>query len=409
MTSETDISSEPTNSLKNESFNVLDLFAGAGGISTGFELAGFNIKVANEINSPACKTHIHNHPNCIMIPGNIQNTDIKQEIIKQSIKENVNIITGGPPCKGYSNSGDKDPRDNRSKLYLDYFEIVKDVNPEIFIIENVPGISTMKIFPNLSDEQKEEYKSELELFDTLQDLKNLNGAKKDKDGKKTDLTSIQQKQYEKVKKKLTDKLCINALNDIINISNKLGYDIIHKKVLNSQNYNVPQKRKRMIIMGVKREKLINFNLENFLIQTSDVIITVKDAIDDLKDIAEDVRFSHTFRKYKDLTIPQKIIKCAYGESYTGNYSESNNKCHPDKPSNTVKENHGAVMTHYEKGRHLSARELARLQTFPDTFIFPCTKGSTLEQIGNAVPCQLAKAIAESIKPILVSDLEFIAK
>ncbi len=73
--------------MKNESFNVLDLFAGAGGISTGFELAGFNIKVANEINSPACKTHIHNHPNCIMIPGNIQNTDIKQEIIKQSIKK----------------------------------------------------------------------------------------------------------------------------------------------------------------------------------------------------------------------------------------------------------------------------------------------------------------------------------
>ena len=115
---------------------------------------------------------------------------------------------------------------------------------------------------------------------------------------------------------------------------------------------------------------------------------------------EDIKLSHIFRTYKDKNLPQQIINCEYGKSYTGTYAEANNKCHPDKPANTIKENHGAVMTHYELGRHLTPRELARLQSFPDTFLFPCSKTSALKQIGNAVPCLLAKAIGLGVKNLI---------
>lgn len=377
--------------------NVLDLFAGAGGMSTGFKMTGFDIKVANEIDKSACQTHRYNHPKCYMIEGGIQNPEVKKKIIEESKKRDVNVIVGGPPCKGFSNSGDKDPRDTRSKLYIDYLDVVKEVQPDVFVIENVPGIATMKIFPVLSDDDKKKHKTDLDLFDKLQNLKNLNGTKKDK-GKKTELTPDQTKNYNIVKKKLLENLCVNALDDIIVRSTKMGYSIVHRQVLEAQNYNVPQRRKRMIVIGIKQKNKIN----ELKIVKSDSIKTVKDAIDDLKDILEDEKFSHTFRVYNDISIPEKILACEYGKSYTGNYSESNNKCHPDKPSNTVKENHGAVMTHYEKGRHLTTRELARLQTFPDEFIFPCSKGKANAQIGNAVPCLMAKAIAESIKHFLIS-------
>ena len=85
---------------------------------------------------------------------------------------------------------------------------------------------------------------------------------------------------------------------------------------------------------------------------------------------------------------------------TKRYSEAFYRCYPDRPSNTVKENHGGVFVHYEKNRVMTPRELARLQSFPDNFIFQGTKSSILIQLGNAVPCGLASAIAKQVKKLL---------
>ena len=82
------------------------------------------------------------------------------------------------------------------------------------------------------------------------------------------------------------------------------------------------------------------------------------------------------------------------------YSESFYRCYPDRPSNTVKENHGGVFVHYEKNRVMTPRELARLQSFPDEFVFKGTKSSMLIQLGNAVPCGLSNAIAKQVKKLL---------
>lgn len=86
-----------------------------------------------------------------------------------------------------------------------------------------------------------------------------------------------------------------------------------------------------------------------------------------------------------------------GESVYPKYKESFLRCHPDKPSNTVKENHGGVFVHYNQPRVMTPRELARLQSFPDDFIFQGSKSNVLVQIGNAVPCQLSRVIAKQIK------------
>ena len=377
-----------SNSKRNKSdlnkYNVLDLFSGAGGFSYGFQSAGFNIKVANEIDVHAIKTHNYNFKDSIMIDGNINDKKIKTKIITESIKHKVNIIIGGPPCKGFSLSGNQDPRDSRSQLYIDYLDIVNAVQPEVFVIENVPNIKNISIFPRkISEDLKSKYKTEIDRFNILQDKKN---------NKK--ISNIELSEYKVLFKIIKKNICTNALAEIIKISNQIGYKIWHNVLLASE-YGVPQKRKRIIIIGSRK-----CNPELAIPEKKDGVKTVKDSIDDLKNKPENKKLSHIFRKYKNKTIPQKILDCDYGKSYTGTYAEANNKCHPDKPANTVKENHGGVMTHYELGRHLTPRELARLQSFPDTFLFPCSKTYTLKQIGNAVPCLLAEAIGKGVKKII---------
>ena len=98
----------------------------------------------------------------------------------------------------------------------------------------------------------------------------------------------------------------------------------------------------------------------------------------------------------DIFIVEKIKNTPIGKGVYKKYSEAFFRCRPDEPSGTVKENHGGVFVHYEKNRSMTPRELARLQSFPDNFIFKGTKASILKQLGNAVPCLLSDALAKNI-------------
>lgn len=122
--------------------NVLDLFCGCGGLSKGFEQAGFNIIAANDIWEDALKTYKLNHPNTTTILGDITNLDIKNEIIK--IAPQVDVIVGGPPCQAYSLAGLRDENDPRGHLFKDYLFLVSKLSPKIVVMENVKGILTMK-------------------------------------------------------------------------------------------------------------------------------------------------------------------------------------------------------------------------------------------------------------------------
>ncbi|MGA1248623.1 MAG: DNA cytosine methyltransferase, partial [Candidatus Nanopelagicales bacterium] len=118
--------------------------------------------------------------------------------------------------------------------------------------------------------------------------------------------------------------------------------------------------------------------------------TVKEAIDDLKNAKEDTVWNHIFTRHSKEFLG-KIRRTRIGESALG-FSDAFHRCNPDMPSRTVKENHGGVFIHYQKHRVMTPRELARLQSFADDFIFEGSKSQILVQIGNAVPPLLGKAI-----------------
>ena len=120
-------------------YNAIDLFCGCGGLSYGFERAGFNILLGIDNDKKALETFELNHNNARSILGDI--TRIHYEDIKQIIgNQPIDIIIGGPPCQGMSLSGPRKFDDPRNKLYLSYIRLVDEIKPKMFVIENVPGL-----------------------------------------------------------------------------------------------------------------------------------------------------------------------------------------------------------------------------------------------------------------------------
>ncbi|MGL4951873.1 MAG: DNA cytosine methyltransferase, partial [Mycoplasma sp.] len=182
---------------------------------------------------------------------------------------------------------------------------------------------------------------------------------------------------------------------IISDFEAIGYQI-NSYILNAADYCTPQQRKRIIFIGnrIKKENLFPkpiLQKENYL--------TVGDAISDLMHLKEDYFFNHIFTKHND-EMKIKLSNVEEGKSLYKNYSDAWKKCEWNKPSCTIKENHGGVNIHPKLPRVLTPRELARLQSFPDDFIFLGSKKWQLVQIGNAVPCNLAKAIGISVEKML---------
>lgn len=386
-----------------------ELFAGCGGLGHGFHKEGFNIVAANELEPEIAKTYQANFPNAKVIVGDITRDDIKNEIYKQFEHHTCDIILGGPPCVAYSMSGHRNTRDPRGKLFNDYVQVVKKMNPKVFIMENVKGILTiLHDKPILTPSEKKiadgYYILEAEKLKLTSDKKQCSSKNEvfkggDKLDEVTDLI-----------KKMKSQLSVFRMNvtDIIkNTFEDLGYRV-EMKLLNSANYGVPQKRERVIFIGIRKDlsNIISFPAETHNKNGTDgkqKWVSVRNAIDDLKDMKEDVEnLQHIYTEHSPEFI-DKIKKTPIGKSVSPKYSEAFFRCDPDSPSNTVKENHGGVFIHYEKHRVMTPRELARLQSFPDEFKFKGSKTNMLVQLGNAVPCGLSRAIAKEIKNIFNSN------
>ncbi len=388
-------------------YKVLDLFAGCGGLSKGFELAGFNIVAGNDILDHAGETYKRNHPDTKFFLGDITDEEMKKQIISYMKEKGCDVIIGGPPCQAYSLAGLRDPNDPRGRLFEEYVEIVKELQPKVFVMENVKGILTIKHDrDNLSQEEKKE-------------LEELRNAEKERAGllllrkqhknnpEKYKYTDLEEKRLEEVKEEV--KRLKNHLGDyqekvtnkIVKRFNELGYDVKFK-LLNSANYGVPQKRERVIFIGKKKNGEITHPTPTHSENGEDGLkkwVSIKEAIGDLEDKEEDINFNHIITNHNKEFI-EKINNTPIGKSVFGNYSDAFFKAYPDQPSRTVKENHGGVFVHYKHNRVMTPRELARLQSFPDDFIFEGSKSKQLVQIGNAVPVGLARAIAEHIKKLI---------
>lgn len=392
--------------------NCFELFAGCGGLGYGFHKEDFNIVVANELEENIAVTYKHNFPETNVIVGDITKKEIKSKVYKNFENKDCDVILGGPPCVAYSMSGHRNSRDPRGQLFKDYVEFVKELKPKVFVMENVKGILTiLHDKPNLTPEEKsladKYYVLEEEKLKLSAEKKQLTVKKK----KKTSIPVIRNKRLTKevnlkIKKMKNDipKFRMKVTDIITETFQKMGYNV-QMKLLNSANYGVPQKRERVIFVGVRNDitEKFEYPIETHNKDGTDgklKWVSVKEAIDDLKDLPEDQeKLQQIYTQHRQPFI-EKIKQTEIGTAVTKKYSEAFYRCYPDRPSNTVKENHGGVFVHYEKNRVMTPRELARLQSFPDDFVFKGTKTSMLIQLGNAVPCGLANAIAKQVKKLL---------
>lgn len=346
-------------------FKILDLFSGAGGFSLGFdELNNFQTVLATDFNEASLETFKLNFPNTETILGDITDPKTKQLILEKARKLNVNMIIGGPPCQGFSNKGKKlGLKDPRNFLFLEYLDIVEKVNPELFIIENVTTMLTAA------------------------------------DG--------------------------YFIKEIKNKINELGY-IVNYQVLNSHDFGVPQTRKRAFVLA-HRDKMLSFPDGNG--QKTNVY----DAISDLSYLESgegaftsdyitkaETKYQKKMRKNSKKIYNHKatnhskvalkkleMIPPEKGKEYLPKHLHGKQKFKTTwgrlkwkDPSPTIDTRFdtpsNGTNSHPFLNRAITPREAARIQSFPDSFIFKGNKTSVCTQIGNAVPPLMAKAIGEEI-------------
>lgn len=327
-------------------YNVLELFSGAGGLALGLHAAGLNPVGLVDIDSAANKTIKKNFPNWNVIEENIE--DVAKIGINNYLKsnENIDLLTGGFPCQPFSYAGKRmGLEDVRGTVFFSLAKIINDVNPKVFILENVKGL-----------------------------LSHDNGR--------------------------TFKTVITILED-------LNYKVEYK-VLNAWDYNVPQKRERIFIVGVKKGYTSHFKWP----KTYSYKPVLKDVLFDVKD-----SLGSSYPKQKKavmdlvppggcwINLPEDVAKSYMGASYFsgGGKRGMARRLSYDEPSLTLTTSPAQKQTercHPAETRPFTTREYARIQTFPDDYEFQGSVSAIYRQIGNAVPVNLAYEIGKSVVLLL---------
>lgn len=388
-------------------YQVLDLFSGAGGMAEGFLQAGFNIPFASDRSPQAALTYEYRHREQLGYKLNYFCGDVQELAKEKKLREflgkeffNIDVICGGPPCQGFSMAGKRNPDDLRNQLVRSYINILKQVQPKYFVMENVTGILSAKF--SVYQGQSQDYENEL-------------------------VTKVLLKEFREI-----------------------GYENVVVKTLDASDYGVPQRRKRVIFLGTRDD--INIHLLHPEPLKANKI-SAKDALSDLENIeigSKEEKYqrdteseyqndsrsgrtpnfkgkkvksqklvNHETSKHTALVVgrfnllsPGDDFKKIYNnlsEDQQERYKTRKHNCRrmlPNEPSPTVL-TLPDDMVHYSKNRILTVRELARLQSFDDSFEFlgKRTTGGVLRKqetpqytlVGNAVPPLLAKAIALEIK------------
>lgn len=347
--------------------NCIDLFCGCGGLSKGFLDAGYKVLVGVDNNQPALDTFKLNHQGGIPLNADLSKQETFDEIKRLAGENDIDVIIAGPPCQGFSLSGPRNFDDERNKLYLAVIEMVKQFKPLGFIIENVPGMAT--------------------LYD---------GQIKD---------------------------------EILRRFRAMDYNIEYK-ILCAADYGVPQTRRRLVFMGIRKDIGIPKFPEPIL--KPENYITCKDAISDLPSLVDNIGAETAEYESKPLTEYQKkmrgnckILHNHVGTKHTqlvidtislvpegGNWKDlpqgwgESRKFHEawtrydgNKPSKTIDTGHRNHF-HYKWNRVPTIREDARLQSFPDDFVFLGNKTQQNRQVGNAVPPLLGYALGNAVKSII---------
>lgn len=362
-------------------YKVIDLFAGVGGLSYGFAHdINFQIVAANEILPPMATAYSLNHPTVKMYNMDIKDFSIAN--LEQDLglkKGDIDIVIGGPPCQAYSTVGKRLIDDPRGKLFQEYYRVLSEVRPKVFVFENVKGLLSM---------------SGGELIKT-----------------------------------------------IISLFESLGYDV-NIKLLNAADYGVPQIRERVIIVGTLRgDKFIypkptHYNPELGQVNRLKPYVTIGEAISDLPPLEnggsatayliepqndyQRLMRCNAPNRLEDQNVPKNgehLVRLMKALPDGGTPTDVPKELRPksgfantycrlwwNKPSTTITRNLSCVSSsrciHPKQPRPLSTREGARLQGFPDEYKFFGNRTERNLQIGNAVPTFLSKALKDSIKDYL---------
>ncbi|MBX3134290.1 MAG: DNA cytosine methyltransferase [Gemmatimonadaceae bacterium] len=393
---------------------VLDLFAGCGGLSYGLELAGFEVVAGNDIAASAAETHRLNHPRSRFFLGSITEPALREEIIAYARAQNVDVVVGGPPCQAYSVAGKRDVDDERGHLFEDYVAVVDALRPKFFVMENVKGLLSMKHDRTDLSASDQATLDRIKVLEKEQiRLRKLRKQHKNTDRipfTAADAEHLQQVNAEYAQlQRMAAKLRESVPERIVSRLERLGYRVEYR-VLNAADYGVPQRRERVIFVGTRLDVPIVFPEPTHREPSSATSlfdaallpwVTTQDAIGDLEDAPENVEWSHEFTRHKPDFV-ERLAQTPVGGSVYEGFSDAWYRQPPDEPSRTVKENHGGVFVHYRHPRVLTPRELARLQSFPDSFRFAGPKSKVLVQIGNAVPPLLGRAIGTAIQAMLAT-------
>ena len=323
-------------------FAFIEVCAGAGGLSKGFIDEGFTPILLNDNDKHCCATLQKNHPGITIHHGSMVDLDLSQHG-----KMEVDVLMGGVPCQSFSQAGKRAGiQDPRGQLMLRFIEMVRDLEPKVFLIENVKGLKTHQ-------------------------------------GGKT-------------------------LESIIAEFAKIGKYNIHVSVLNANDYNVPQNRERIIIVGT------HITIPNtFSFPEKDTTKPVlRDALADCPE-SDGAQYNELkcslFNKIPQggcwVNLPEDLQRSYLGNSYHSGGGKRGilKRLDMDKPSLTLMTTPSQKQTercHPIETRPLQIREYARIQTFPDDYIFTGSTNQIYKQIGNAVPVNLASALARQVRSML---------
>ena len=357
-------------SAKNEyadNRDVISLFSGAMGLDIGLEKAGLNVVIGQDFDESCVKTMQANGHN--VLGGDIREIDPRKllELTGLSVGEPF-LICGGPPCQPFSTAGKRlGINDPRGSLFMDFIRMIDYIRPRFFVMENVKGIMSAP-------------------------LKHVPLAERDDN--------------------YLEQILGTVLDVILAEFDKLGYKTVYG-VLDAVNYGVPQFRERFVLIGSRDNEDIFLPLPTHFQMHQDKSYqwkTVRDAIADLEfDKGECATLSEERLKFLKMIpeggnwrdLPENIIPIAMGGAYKSGGGKVGfyRRLSYDQPSPTVVTSpvqKATMMCHPTQDRPLSIKEYARIQQFPDDWIFTGTTAAKYRQIGNAVPVGLAEAIGKAV-------------
>jgi DNA (cytosine-5)-methyltransferase 1 len=378
--------------MNGKKIKVIDLFCGVGGLSYGFSKDNrFQIIAANEILPNMAKAYELNHPTAKVYCKDIKDFGINDLIKDFNLKEgDIDIVVGGPPCQAYSTVGKRLIDDPRGKMFQEYYRVLKEINPKMFVFENVKGLLSIQ-------------KGEL-------------------------------------------------FSNIISLFKSLNYNVLYK-VLNSADYGVPQVRERVFVVGTKLNNKFSFpnpthtnketNITLFSRKDLKPYLTISDAIGDLpfiksgeESFAYETTSQNAFQEIMRKNAPKKLMDhnapnnneqlvkimeqlpdggspLDLPENIRPKSGFANTYCRLwwDRPSTTITRNFSTPSSsrciHPKAPRPLTTREGARIQCFPDNYMFYGSRSDRNLQIGNAVPTFMSVVIKNSIlQHILEKDFVF---